>query len=105
MADVGAIEDGPVLACNSTLIADDQRHDDTGIRLIWQGCQNPVAQPATAIGYDMARRPDEVSQSMIFVGQLPVRAHAAGGTQVLLQQPDFIVKPGWIGVAVRALQT
>ena len=103
MPNAGAGEDLPVVLRNVALVANDQRNDHAGITLPGQRRRHPFAQPATATFDHSGRAKDKSIQPRIAAG-FAQAAHAAGGTQALLQQPGFVIEAAGVGIAMRPLQ-
>ena len=100
MSDAGAVEQQPLRRWNRALVADRQRSDDAGVRLVLERAQNAIAY-RLAVARDVVFWPAGKSiEPAIGV----VVAHIAGGAQIVDQQPRFDVEAMRVDGSVRALQ-
>lgn len=104
VADAGAGEYFPVGLADVALVAYHQRNDDTGIGLAGQRPLDAPAQPAAATLHDRCKAGNKGGQPPVRAARRRIAAHAAGGPQVLLQQPSLIVETVRVGIAMRPLE-
>ena len=101
MRHCGGVEQRPIGLCNRALVAQRERDEHTCVRLV---CQRLAHAFANAV----AQLVDVINRASCIRGETTIRlvaAHAAGGAQLVFQQPCFNIETVWVGVTVWPLET
>jgi hypothetical protein len=100
MINASAREGLPLLRRDRPLIADRQRRQHAGVRLLRQRAQNAIAQMFARALHPVLR----LMRQRIDAPRAAFRAHRAHRANVAFEQPRFVIEAVRIGAAMRAPQ-